>query len=53
MVTPENSMKFQFIHPALNHYAFTEADAIVTFADANHMKVHGHTLVWAKLCLAG
>ncbi len=48
MVTPENAMKFQFIHPGPNTYAFSDADAIVRFAMANHMKVHAHTLVWGE-----
>jgi endo-1,4-beta-xylanase len=48
MVTPENSMKFQFIHPSRDTYAFVEADAIVDFARANQIKVHGHALVWGE-----
>ncbi|WP_158267131.1 endo-1,4-beta-xylanase [Chitinophaga niastensis] len=46
MVTPENDMKFQFIHPQPNIYAFAEADAIVDFARQNKIAVHGHTLAW-------
>jgi endo-1,4-beta-xylanase len=46
MITPENDMKFQFIHPLPNVYTFNEADDIVNFALENHMKVHGHALVW-------
>ncbi|WP_163649903.1 endo-1,4-beta-xylanase [Modicisalibacter sp. 'Wilcox'] len=48
MVTPENAMKFQFIHPRPGRYAFAEADAIVDFAEHNGMAVHGHTLAWGE-----
>ncbi|GHA91380.1 endo-1,4-beta-xylanase [Modicisalibacter luteus] len=48
MVTPENAMKFQFIHPQPDRYAFADADAIVDFAERNDMAVHGHTLVWGE-----
>lgn len=48
MVTPENVMKFQFIHPQRNMYAFAEADAVVDFAQKNHIQIHGHTLVWSE-----
>ena len=46
MITPENDMKPQFVHPQPGVYAFSEADALVDFARANGMKVHAHTLVW-------
>jgi endo-1,4-beta-xylanase len=46
MITPEFHFKFQAIHPQPSHYAFAEADALVAFAEANAMRVHGHTLVW-------
>ncbi len=48
MVTPENAMKFQFIHPRPDRYAFADADAIVDFAEANDMAIHGHTLAWKE-----
>lgn len=47
-VTAESSMKFGAIHPSLNVYNFVKADAIVAFAAKNNMRVHGHTLIWAK-----
>ncbi len=46
MVTAENAMKFGPIHPERARYAFTDADAIVDFAQANGMKIRGHALVW-------
>ncbi len=48
LVTPESSLKAQFIHPAPNKYDFTDADNIVAMAKANDQDVHGHTLVFAK-----
>jgi len=46
ILTPENAMKFDSVHPSRNEYDFSEPDAIVSFARANDMKVRGHTLVW-------
>ena len=48
MVTPENVMKFQPIHPERDRYHFAPADALVAFAQANQMQVRGHTLVWHR-----
>ncbi len=46
MLTAENEMKFDWLHPDRNRYAFSSADALVAFARANDMAVRGHTLVW-------
>ncbi len=46
MLTPESAMKFGVLHPRRDRYDFDDADAIVNFAIANAMRVHGHTLVW-------
>lgn len=46
MLTPENDMKPQFIHPQPDIYVFNEADLIVRFASVNKMKVHAHCLIW-------
>ncbi|NEN84743.1 endo-1,4-beta-xylanase [Paenibacillus elgii] len=48
ILTPENDMKFQFIHPQRNVYAFAEGDSLVEFAERNGMAVHGHALVWSE-----
>ena len=48
MVTPENAMKFEFLHPGRDRYDFSEADAIVAFAEGHGMQVRGHTLVWHR-----
>jgi endo-1,4-beta-xylanase len=46
MLVAENVMKFDAIHPAQNTFNFTDADALVAFAQTNNMVVRGHTLVW-------
>src|SRR5262245_64740720 len=46
MLVAENAMKFDAMHPSQNTYNFTDADALVAYAEANNMAVRGHTLVW-------
>jgi len=50
MLTPENALKFEVVHPrrgdGAGSYDFTQGDAIVAFAATHDMKVRGHTLVW-------
>lgn len=46
MLTPENVMKFEPLRPAQDCYDFGAASAIVDFAEAHHMQVRGHTLMW-------
>src|SRR5258708_25045423 len=45
-LTPENVMKPGPIHPTEDHYNWAAADEIVNFAQANHLKMRGHTLCW-------
>ncbi|MDP4181089.1 MAG: endo-1,4-beta-xylanase [Bacillota bacterium] len=45
-ITPENAMKWGFIHPKKDTYDFSKADKIVDFAMKNNMQVRGHNLVW-------
>ncbi len=45
-ITAENAMKFRALHPSENSYSWTEADYLVSYAQANNKRVHGHTLVW-------
>lgn len=46
MLVAENAFKFDALHPAQNTFNFTDADALVAFAQANGMAIRGHTLVW-------
>jgi endo-1,4-beta-xylanase len=46
VLTPENDMKFDHLHPAQSTYYFAGADSLVAFAQQNQMAVRGHTLVW-------
>jgi len=48
ILTPENQMKWETIHPQQSTYNFVPADQHAQFAQANHMKIHGHTLVWHR-----
>src|SRR3712207_1925886 len=45
-VSPENQMKWEFLHPERGVWNFAAADAIVDFAEANGQVVRGHTLLW-------
>jgi endo-1,4-beta-xylanase len=45
-ITPENVMKWQFIHPEPNQYDFAAADRFVEFGQKNKIFIVGHTLVW-------
>ncbi|MDT0343135.1 endo-1,4-beta-xylanase [Streptomyces litchfieldiae] len=45
-VSPENQMKWEFIHPEQDQYNFEAADAIVDFAERHRQVVRGHTLLW-------
>ncbi|QFU89671.1 endo-1,4-beta-xylanase [Amycolatopsis sp. YIM 10] len=45
-VSPENQMKWEYLHPERDRYDFAAADAIVRFAQRHHQVVRGHTLLW-------
>ena len=45
-ITPENDFKWASLHPAPGEYRFDRADRIAQFANANNIKLIGHTLVW-------
>jgi endo-1,4-beta-xylanase len=45
-LTAENVMKPALIQPQENVFSWENADKIVDFAQANGMKVRGHTLTW-------
>src|SRR5947209_754254 len=46
VLTPENAMKWDALHPQPNEWTFDAADRLVEFAARNKMKVTGHVLVW-------
>jgi endo-1,4-beta-xylanase len=46
IVVAENCMKFGATQPKLDEFSFTEADELMSFADANGMQVRGHNFVW-------
>lgn len=46
IVTPENCMKPQPIHPSEDTYNFKTSDAMVDWCQKNGLKVWGHTLGW-------
>ena len=45
-LTAGNIMKMSYLHPAENTYNFTQADALLTYAQSNGLSLHGHTLIW-------
>jgi endo-1,4-beta-xylanase len=45
-LTPDNEMKPEVTEPQEGIFRWEGADAIVNFAQQNHMKVRGHCLVW-------
>lgn len=46
MIVAENSFKMDAVRPSRTAFNFTDTDALVSFAQANNMKVRGHTLIW-------
>ncbi len=45
-LTSEYEMKMNIMYPSEGNYDFSAGDAIVGFAQANDMNVHGHALIW-------
>ncbi|GEN78638.1 endo-1,4-beta-xylanase [Actinotalea fermentans] len=45
-VTPENQLKWEYVHPERDGYTFEAADDVVDFAQEHGMVVRGHTLLW-------
>jgi endo-1,4-beta-xylanase len=46
ILTPENCMKPQPIHPSEGRYNFAIADTLVDWCQKNGLKVWGHTMAW-------
>ena len=45
-ISPENDLKWERVHPALDTYNFGPADQYVAFGEKNGMFIVGHCLVW-------
>lgn len=45
-LTPENQLKWEFVHPEPDVYNFGPADAIVEYAQEHGQHVRGHVLLW-------
>ena len=46
IVVPENCLKWGTLRPTADTYNFTDADSLVSFAEAHGMKMRGHNFVW-------
>jgi endo-1,4-beta-xylanase len=46
LVVAENAMKFGPLSPKPGEYNWTDADALVDFAQKHKMKIRGHNFVW-------
>ena len=45
-ITPENTLKWQHVHPRPGVYSFDAQDRFVQFGEDSDMFIVGHTLVW-------
>jgi len=45
-ITAENDMKMGNMFTGPDTYDFSDGDAIVSYASANGLRVHGHALIW-------
>ena len=46
ILVPENIMKLQYLRPTETFWNWSDPDKLVQFAEANNMKLRGHTFVW-------
>jgi endo-1,4-beta-xylanase len=47
-ITPENQLKWQYVHPLPAKFDFAGADRYVEFGEKYRMFIVGHTLVWHR-----
>jgi len=45
-VSPENALKWEWVHPSRGTYHFGPSDAFVDFGVKHNMTIIGHTLIW-------
>jgi len=45
-ISPENTLKWEIVHPQPGTYAFEIPDQYVAFGEKHHMFIVGHCLVW-------
>ncbi|HEY1263790.1 MAG TPA: endo-1,4-beta-xylanase, partial [Terriglobales bacterium] len=45
-ISPENVLKWEYVHPKLDSYNFAGSDRYVEFGEENHMVIIGHNLIW-------
>jgi endo-1,4-beta-xylanase len=45
-ISPENALKWEYIQPRIDAYAFDLPDRYAAFGERNHMYIVGHCLVW-------
>jgi endo-1,4-beta-xylanase len=46
ILVPETELKWRALRPSQDQFDFRQSDALFSFADAHHLQVRGHTLVW-------
>ena len=46
ILVAENAMKWGPLRPTPTSFNFDQADALIAFAEENHIKLRGHNLVW-------
>lgn len=47
-ITPENQLKWQYVHPSRDKYDFAGSDRYVEFGEKYGMFIIGHTLCWHR-----
>jgi len=48
ILVAENAMKWEALRPSETTYNFDDADALLNFAEQNHIKLRGHNLLWHR-----
>jgi endo-1,4-beta-xylanase len=46
IIVPSNELKWYSLRPDAEHFTFERGDQLADYAEANHMKMRGHTLLW-------